>query len=61
MERKNYVVTVYGKIAVDTTVAVVAESEGDAARIALRGLHDDTEEWLHNGLLLEDPVATAPR
>ena len=31
--KKNYVVTVCGRIAIDTTVAVIAGSEEEAARL----------------------------
>ena len=55
MNGKPYVVTIVGKVYVDTTVAVMAESEEEAERIALRG---DTEEWLRDDCLSGDPVVT---
>ena len=51
-------VTIYGKVNVDTTVAVIAESEEEAERIALRSFRDDTEEWLREDGLCDDPVVT---
>ena len=58
MNGKPYVVTIGGKVYVDTTVAVIAESEEEAARIALRGFRDDTEAWLRDNRLCDDPVVT---
>ena len=37
MNGKPYVVTIVGEISVDTTVAVIAESEEEAAKVALDG------------------------
>ena len=58
MNGKPYVVTIVGKIPVDTTVAVIAESEEEAVKAALDGVLDDTTGWLHHDLLCEDPVVT---
>ena len=55
MAVRNYVVHLYGKVAVDTTVAVRAETEKEAERIALRGVDGDTSLWLHTEGLLEEP------
>ena len=56
MNGKPYVVTIVGKISVDATVAVIAESEEEAARRALHGALGDTTRWLHHELLCDDPV-----
>ncbi len=53
-----FVVTVSGRIAVEATVAVIAESEEEASRLALSGLRVDTKEWLHQESHVNDPVAT---
>ena len=58
MNGKPYVVTIEGTICVDTTVAVIAESEEEAERTALRGVRCETEEWLRAGFLCDDPVVT---
>ena len=58
MNRKNYLVTVWGKIAIETTVAVMADSEEEATRIALGGVRCNTEEWLHYESLIDDPIVT---
>ena len=58
MNRKNYIVTVSGKIAIDTTVAVMAESKSEATHIALDGVCCNTEEWLHYESLIDDPIET---
>ena len=58
MNGKPYVVTIVGKIYVDTTVAVIAESEEKAERMALHGVRGDTEEWLRDDCLYDDPVVT---
>lgn len=55
MKQKHYVVQMVGKIFVDTTVAVLATTSEDAARIALDGVHDDPEEWLHCTVFVEPP------
>ncbi len=55
MNGKSYVVTIVGTISVDTTVAVIAESEEEAARRALDGALGDTTRWLHNEFLCDDP------
>ena len=56
MNGKPYVVTIVGTISVDTTVAVIAKSEEEAARRALHGVQGDTTEWLHHESLVDDPV-----
>ena len=61
MNGKPYVVTIVGTISVDTTVAVMAKSEEEAARMALDGVDCDTEEWLCDPDLYEDPVVTDVR
>ena len=58
MSAKHYVVTIAGKIAVDTTFAVIAESEEEAARLVLEGACYDTKEWLHQEHLIDNPVVT---
>ena len=58
MNGKPYVVTIWGKIHVDTTVAVIAESEEEAERVALHGVDCDTEAWLRDPNLYEDPVVS---
>ena len=58
MNGKPYVVTIVGKVSVDTTVAVIAESEEEAGRMALRGVRGETEEWLRDDCLYDDPVVT---
>ena len=61
MNVKPYVVTIVGSVWVDTTVAVMAKSEEEAARMALDGVDCDTEEWLRDPDLYEDPVVTDVR
>ena len=56
MSGKPYVVTIVGSVLVDTTVAVMAKSEEEAARMAFDGAHYDPTEWLHWGVLGTDPV-----
>ena len=56
MNGKPYVVTIVGRISVDTTVAVIAESKEEAARRAVHGVLHDTTEWLHHESLEDDPV-----
>ena len=56
MRKEYYVVTVVGTVPVDTTVAVMAKSEDEAARMALDGVHNDPTEWLNYGVLADDPV-----
>ena len=58
MRQKHYVVTVGGSVWVDTTVAVMAKSEEEAARMALDGVDCDTEEWLRDNFLYDDPVVS---
>ncbi len=58
MNGKPYLVTIVGTISVDTTVAVIAESEEEAARRALDGVLCDTTRWLHHEHLCDDPVVT---
>ena len=58
MNGKRYVVSVWGKIWVETTVAVIAESEEEASRLALSGLRVDTDEWVHWEGLIDEPVVT---
>ncbi len=58
MNGKPYVVTIVGTISVDTTVAVMAKSEEEAARMALDGVDCDTEAWLRDPDLYDDPVVT---
>ena len=58
MNGKPYVVTIVGTICVDTTVAVIAESEEEAARRALDGALFDTTRWLHHEFLCDDPVVS---
>ena len=54
MNGKPYVVTISSTICVDTTVAVVAESEEEAERMALGGVRRDPEEWLRGNCLYGD-------
>ena len=58
MRQKYYMVTIAGNVWVDTTVAVMAKSEEDAARMALDGVHCDTERWRHDSCLYENPTAS---
>ena len=51
-------VTVVGSVWVDTTVAVMAKSEEEAARVALDGVDCDTEAWLRDPSLYDDPTVT---
>jgi hypothetical protein len=44
--KKPYLVTVAGTIHVDTTIAVMANSEEEAAKMALGGVDCDTKHWL---------------
>ena len=58
MNGKPYVVKIGGSVRVDTTVAVMAKSEEEAARMALDGVDCDTEAWLRDPNLYEEPVVT---
>ncbi len=58
MTQKYYMVTVGGSVWVDTTVAVMAKSEEEAARKALAGVDCDTEAWLRAPNLYGDPTVT---
>ena len=58
MSGNTYVVTITGLISVDTTVAVIATSDSDAARQALEGVRRDTSEWLHHEHLMDEPVVS---
>ena len=58
MNGKPYVVKIVGSVWVDTTVAVMAKSEEEAARMALDGVDCNTEAWLRDPNLYEDPVVT---
>ncbi len=58
MSGKPYVVSIMGTISVDTTVAVMANSEEEAARMALDGVDGDTEAWLRDPNFYEDPVVS---
>ena len=53
MTQKYYMVTVVGSVWVDTTVAVMANSEDEAARMAMDGVDCDTERWLRDPELYE--------
>lgn len=48
--------TIGGSVPVDTTVAVLAKSEEEAARKALKGVDCDTEVWLRYPHLFEGPI-----
>ncbi len=52
MTQKCYVVTVCGNVRVDTTVAVMAKSSVDAARMAVEGVDCDTKAWLRGPCLV---------
>ena len=56
MKKKYFVVTIAGTVLVDTTVAVMAESDQEAARMALEGVHQDATRWLNWGFLADDPT-----
>ena len=58
MRQKCYVVTVRGRVRVDTTVAVMAKSEAEAGRMALEGVDCDTEAWLRDPHLYEEPIVS---
>lgn len=58
MNDKHYVVTITGQIFVDTTVAVIAASESEAAQRALDGVHCKTLDWYHSEVLSDDPVVS---
>jgi hypothetical protein len=47
MRQKHYVVTLSASVLADTTVAVLADSEEKAARLALEGADYDMEKWLN--------------
>ena len=51
-----YLVTVGASVWVDTTVAVMAKSEEEAARLALDGVDCDTARWLRSPNLHGDPT-----
>ena len=56
MNDKPHLVTIAGTVPVDTTVAVMAKSEEDAARMALDRARYDPTQWLNYGFLANDPV-----
>ena len=58
MTQKCYVVTICGNVSVDTTVAVLAKSELEARRLALKGVDCDTEAWLRDPCLYEEPIVS---
>ena len=45
MRRQHYVVTLSASVLADTTIAVRADSEEEAARLALEGAYYDIERW----------------
>ena len=45
MRQKHYLVTLLASVLADTTVAVLADSEEEAARLALEGADYDMEKW----------------
>ena len=45
MRQKLYLVTLSESVLADTTVGVRADSEEEAARLALEGAHYDMEKW----------------
>ena len=45
MRQKHYLVTLSASVLADTTVAVRADSEEEAARLALAGADYDMEKW----------------
>ena len=45
MGKKLYLVTLSASVLADATVAVRADSEEEAARLALEGAHYDMERW----------------
>ncbi len=47
MRRQHYVVTLSASVLADTTIAVRADSEEEAARLALEGADYDMEKWLN--------------
>ena len=51
-------VWILAKTSAETTVAVMAESEEEAERMALHGALGDTTRWLHHELLCDDPIMT---
>ncbi len=48
MTQKHYLVTLSASVLADTTVAVRADSEEEAARLALEGADYDMEKWLNS-------------
>ena len=48
MRQKHYLVTLSASVLADTTVAVRADSEEEAARLALEGADYDMEKWRHD-------------
>ena len=48
MDGKPYVVQILAKTYVETTVAVIAESEEDATRMALHGVCGHKDGWVHD-------------
>ena len=53
--KKSYLVTMWGPVWFDTTVAVHAESAADAADIALAGVDCDVQKWRCMYDFFEDP------
>ena len=57
MRQKHYLVTLSASVLADTTVAVRADSEEEAARLALEGADYDMEKW-HNDYQCDPFVET---
>ena len=47
-KKKHYLVTLSASVLADTTVAVRADSEEEAGRLALEGADYDMEKWLNS-------------
>ena len=54
MNGKPYVVWILAKTYVETSVAVIAKSEEEATRMALRGVSADTDGWVHDNPVHDD-------
>ena len=54
--QRDFVVSLHGRIWFDTTVAVIADTEEEAAERALQGAHWDPSDWRNSNHFYEDPT-----
>ena len=57
---QRVVAAIVGKVFVDTTIAVIAESEKEAERMAFRGVSGDSDRWDRDSPAHDDPACVEP-